>query len=83
MTSPEEILALEPGLVKDPRLESRLNPPLVPLGPPDAEAVREYVTPGSYPLEGNPVRLGVTEGVVEEWHDPAPQPSVEPVFPEL
>lgn len=25
----------------------------------------------------------MTVGVVEEWHEPAPQPSVEPVRPEL
>lgn len=36
-----------------------------------------------YPSEGKPVRLGITVGDVEEWHAPAPQPSVELVFPEL
>ena len=66
MTSPDEILALGPGLVKVPELESRLNPPLVPLGPPEPEAVREYVSPGVYPPEGKPVRLSVTVGDVEE-----------------
>ena len=66
MTSPEEILALGPGLVKVPKLESKLNPPLLPPGPPVPVAVNEYVSPGVYPLEGKPVRLSVTVGEVEE-----------------
>ncbi len=83
VTSPEEILALGPGLLKVPELESKLNPPLLPPGPPVPVAVNEYVSPGAYPLEGKPVRLSVTVGDVEEWHAPAPQPSVELVLPEL
>jgi hypothetical protein len=83
VTSPEEIWAFGPGLEKVPWLEARLNPPLAPLGPPEAPIESEYVTPGEYPEEGVPERVGVTVGEVEEWHEPAPQPSVELVFPEL
>ena len=60
-----------------------MNPPLVPLGPPEALIEREYVVPGTYPDEGVPESAGTTVGDVEEWHDPAPHPSVEPVLPEL
>ena len=83
MTSPEDNRAFGPGLENTPRLESRLNPPLVPLGPPEALTEREYVIPGVYPDEGVPESAGVTVGEVEEWQNPAPHPSVEPVLPEL
>ena len=39
--------------------------------------------PGTYPDEGVPESAGITVGEVEEWQNPAPHPSVEPVLPEL
>tara|TARA_B100001248_G_scaffold34737_2_gene22318 strand:- start:15603 stop:15926 length:324 start_codon:yes stop_codon:yes gene_type:complete len=60
-----------------------LNPPLVPLGPPEALIEREYVVPGTYPDDGVPESAGITAGEVEEWQNPSPHPSVDPVLPEL
>ena len=60
-----------------------MNPPLVPLGPPEALIEREYVVPGTYPDDGVPESAGITVGEVEEWQNPSPHPSVEPVLPEL
>lgn len=60
-----------------------MKPPLVPLGPPEALIEREYVVPGTYPDKGVPESAGITVGELEEWQNPAPQPSVEPVLPEL